>query len=76
MLIDVIAVKTLPDYQLLLTFENHEVKCFDMKPYLNATVFAPLKNPSFFKCAKVNYGTVTWGEDIDIAPETLYELSV
>ncbi len=38
MLLDVIAVETLPDYRLLLTFENNEQKYFDMKPYLNATV--------------------------------------
>ena len=76
MLLDVIAVQALPDYWLLLTFENNEQKRFDMKPYLNATVFQPLKNTGFFKLARVDYGTVTWPNEIDIAPETLYELSV
>lgn len=76
MLINVITVKALPNYCLWVTFENHEQKCFDMKPYLSATVFQPLKNPSFFELARVDYGTVTWPNDIDIAPETLYELSV
>lgn len=76
MLINVIAVKALPNYCLLVTFETNEQKRFDMKPYLSATVFQPLKNPSFFKLARVNYGTVTWPNEIDIAPETLYELSV
>ena len=76
MMIDVIAVETLSDYRLLLTFANKEQKCFDMKPYLHATVFQPLKNIGFFKLAKVDYGTVTWPYEIDIAPETLYELSV
>lgn len=76
MLINVIAVKALPNYCLWVTFENNEQKCFDMKPYLNATVFQPLKNPSFFELAQVDYGTVTWPNEIDIAPETLYELSV
>ena len=73
---DVIAVETLPDYCLLLTFGNAEKKCFDMKPYLHATVFQPLKNVDFFKQARVNYGTVVWSNDIDIAPETLYDLSI
>ncbi len=73
---DVIAVETLPDYCLLLTFEQGEKKYFDMKPYLHATVFQPLKNVSFFKLAQVDYGTVVWSNDIDIAPETLYDLSV
>jgi len=30
----------------------------------------------FFSLASVDYGTVTWPSDIDIAPETLYECSV
>jgi hypothetical protein len=73
---DVIAVEPLPDYCLLLTFEQGEKKRFDMKPYLHATVFQPLKNVSFFKLARIDYGTVVWSNDIDIAPETLYDLSV
>ncbi|MDP1614358.1 MAG: DUF2442 domain-containing protein [Methylococcales bacterium] len=76
MLHEVIAVETLPDYRLLLTFANNEQKCFDMKPYLQATVFQPLKNPGFFKLARIDYGTVVWPNEIDIAPETLYDLSV
>ena len=73
---DVIAVETLPDYCLLITFEHDEKKCFDMKPYLHATVFQPLKDVSFFNLARIDYGTVVWSKDIDIAPETLYDLSV
>jgi hypothetical protein len=73
---DVIAVEALPDYCLILTFENNEHKRFDMKPYLNAKVFEPLKNVGFFKLAHVDYGTVVWTDEIDIAPETLYDCSV
>ena len=46
-----------------------------MRPYLDLPVFQPLKNPSFFALASVSYGTVVWPGDIDIAPETLYNLS-
>lgn len=73
---DVIAVEALSDYRLLLTFENNEQKCFDMKPYLKAKVFEPLKNVGFFKLAHVDYGTVVWSDEIDIAPETLYDFSI
>jgi hypothetical protein len=73
---DVIAVEPQPDYWLLLTFEQGEKKYFDMKPYLHATVFQPLKNVSFFNLARIDYGTVVWSNDIDIAPETLYDLSI
>jgi len=72
MLPNVIAVQALPDHHLLLTFENGEHKHFDMSPYLHYPVFQPLQNPGFFSLAKVNYGTVTWPGEIDIAPERLY----
>ncbi len=72
---NVIAVETLPDYHLLLTFENNEKKYFDMNPYLNAPIFQVLKSISLFKQARIDYGTVVWSDEIDIAPETLYDLS-
>lgn len=59
-------------FNLLVTFQNGERRCFDMAPYLQYPVFQKLKNPAFFSLARVDYGTVTWPGDIDIAPETLY----
>jgi Protein of unknown function (DUF2442) len=64
------------DYQLTLIFTNQERRRFDMRPYLELPVFQPLKNPGFFALASVDYGTVVWPGEIDMAPETLYELSV
>jgi hypothetical protein len=37
-------VKPNPDYSLTLTFENNEVKVFDMKPYLYIAIFKELNN--------------------------------
>lgn len=76
MLLDVIKVRALPDYVLLLKFENGESKRFDMAPYMDRKPFIHLKNPSLFCQAFVDYGTVVWPGNIDIAPETLYDLSV
>ena len=36
-------VQSLPNYKLELTFENNEVKIFDVKPYLNMGMFKTLK---------------------------------
>lgn len=72
MLPEVSAVQPLPDYVLRLTFTNGEQKQFDMTPYLHYPIFQHLQNPGFFKLAKVDYGTVVWPGEIDIAPETLY----
>jgi hypothetical protein len=71
-LLDVISVKTLDDYTLELVFENGEKRIFDMKPFFDRKPFTKLLNsPLFFK-ASVQYGTVVWPGDIDIAPETLW----
>jgi len=75
-MIEVCDVKTFPDFRLCLLFNTGEKRSFDMKPYLQYPVFRRLENTAFFALARVDYGTVTWPFDIDIAPETLYDLSV
>ena len=64
------------NYELLLTFNNGEKRKFDAHQLLDMKVFAPLKNMSFFKSVKVEFGTVVWPQDIDYCPDTLYEQSV
>jgi hypothetical protein len=71
-LIDVIAVNTLPDHKLFLEFETGEKKIFDFKPKLDMPVFRKLKSENLFNMAHVEYGTVVWDENTDIAPERLY----
>lgn len=74
-LLDVVNVHAQPDYKLLMQFENGEIRRFDMSPYMNQKPWVMLKNSPLFYLAKVEYGTVVWPEEIDIDPETLYELS-
>ena len=68
-------VKALNDYQLELTFENKEIKIFDVKPYLDTGLFKKLKNESFFKLVKISFDTIAWPNGIDLDPEVLYEKS-
>ena len=75
-MIEVNSVVAVSDFELVLTFNSGERRCFDMRPYLHYPVFHRLKNPGYFSLARVDYGTVTWLGDIDIAPETLYDCSV
>lgn len=70
------SVNTNPDFSLHLVFSNGEIRRFDMRPYLQYPVFRRLENLSFFGLAHIDYGTVVWPGDIDIAPETLYDFSV
>lgn len=75
-MIEVCKVETMSDYKLRLFFNTGEHRAFDMKPYLQYPVFRRLENSDFFALAHVDYGTVVWPGEIDIAPETLYDLSV
>jgi hypothetical protein len=74
-MIKVVAVTPAEDFQLVLAFNTGERRRFDMRPYLHYPVFRRLENPGFFSLARIDYGTVTWPGEIDIAPETLYERS-
>jgi hypothetical protein len=74
-LLDVVKVAAGPDYRLYLEFENGEKRIFDMSPYMDKKPFAQLKGSPLFGKAAVDYGTVVWPGNIDIAPETLYDLS-
>mgnify|MGYP001810022639 CR=1 FL=1 len=75
-LLDVISVTVQSGYRLELEFENGEKRLFDMTPYLNKMPFSRVKDDAVFACASIDYGTVVWPGNIDIAPETLYEQSV
>ena len=76
MLLDVIGVKAEMPYKLLLEFENHEQRLFDLTPYLKIGVFRQMKDARLFRAARIEGGTVAWPGEIDIAPETLYYESV
>lgn len=72
MLLDIVRVEPQPAYRLLLEFENHEQRIFDLSPYLEIGVFRQLKDARLFDAAHIEGGTVAWPGEIDIAPETLY----
>jgi hypothetical protein len=67
-----VAVKPLPEYQLLITFDNNEQRVFDVAPYLSDSFFAPLQNVAIFNSVKINPITVEWAGGIDMCPDELY----
>jgi hypothetical protein len=76
MYIGITSVAPQDNYILLMTFENGEQRCLDMKPYLHRGVFRELANKAMFNTVHVSYDTVAWKNDVDLAPEILYEKSV
>ena len=71
-------VRVLPrdNFLLELWFDTGEHRLFDMTPYLDRGVFIKLKDPEKFKQAYVAFDTVCWPDNLDIAPETLYDKSI
>jgi len=76
MYLGVTKVKPLPDYRLLLTFENNEEREFDVKPYLEIGIFSELKDISKFNSVSVKFDTIEWFNGADLDPEILYSDSI
>ncbi len=68
----VTAVKYKSKYKLILTFENNELREFNLLTYLHYTVFELLNDESFCGKVKVFNGTVVWDHETDFDPDTLY----
>ena len=64
------------DYTLLLTFADGSERIYDARQLLDIPICSELKNPAFFLRAEAKSGTVVWSDDVDVAPEHLYECSV
>ena len=62
-------------YRIEITFENGEHGVVNFSPYLQrGGVFAKFRDLGFFREFRVNaeLGTLTWADEIEVAPETLY----
>ncbi len=72
----VVDVKPLPDYKLILYFETGEKKLFDVTPYISGQWYGKLKDVSLFNTVRVSGSTIEWAGGQDIAPHELYDHSI
>jgi hypothetical protein len=75
---DVTEMRILDGYKLQLTFDNGKSGVLDCKPFIDkGGVFSKLLDPKFFKSVEINkeLGVLSWGDEIDIAPETVYSIA-
>jgi hypothetical protein len=75
MYLSIIKVKPLENYKIELTFENNEVKIFNMENYLDTGIFKKLKDKNLFNQVRISFDTIEWPGGIDLDPEILYEKS-
>lgn len=69
---DVVAVQTLENYELQVTFSDGECRRFSMISYLGYPAYKSLREPGRFMTAHIENGTVVWNDEMDISPDTLY----
>ena len=71
-----IAVEPMPDYRLLVTFDNQELRLFDVTPYLDHPAYRELKIPALFNTVKPAGLSVEWLHGQDLCPDELYYNSI
>lgn len=69
-------VEPLENGRLAVVFRGGKQGIFDCKPYFTDPYWKRLADPSFFKLVHVDYGTLTWPNEIDIAPEEVWRDAV
>jgi hypothetical protein len=72
---NVVFAKYLGGYRLAVTFADGTAGEVDLARHVRAGgVFARISDVNSFKQFTINpdFGTICWGDDLDIAPETLY----
>ena len=72
---DIVSATYRDDYLIEIAFDNGESGTVDFAKYLQRPgVFKRFRDLEFFRSFSINreLGVLTWGNEIDIAPETLY----
>jgi hypothetical protein len=74
----VVAIEPLPEFRLRATFVDGTcgevwLRSFLESPQISGTIFEPLRDPEFFRQARVELGAVTWPNGADLAPDAMYD---
>ena len=66
---NILHVEAMPDYDVLITYENGEKRIFSVKPYLGLGLFSELRDEAVFRSVRVSFDTISL--DCVIGPRTL-----
>ncbi len=70
---DVIDVKVLDHLEFTVTFTDGVTGRVRMLPSHLYGVFEKLKDPAFFNRIQVTDGFVSWPDELDLAPDAMYD---
>ena len=75
MLLHVTAMECTGPHRLRVSFADGATVDVDLRDQLHGEVFEPLRDPEFFREARLNHetGTVEWPNGADLAPTFLRE---
>lgn len=76
LLLHVVSVEYLGNYQLKLTFNNGIEGIVDLEQELYGEIFEPLKDKNLFQKVFVTSRTIEWPNGADFAPEFLFEIAL
>jgi len=77
MILSVTEVNYKEKYKILLTFNDGKIKLVDLKKSIfedHRKIFEPLKDLEYFKRFEIKFSTITWENQVDFAPEYLYQI--
>ena len=75
-ILHVVSVEVVGDHSLLVSFNDGVTKQVNLRPLIWGPAFEPLLDPAYFARVTLDplFHTVVWPNDVDLAPEALYEL--
>ena len=71
----IVKVKATNDFRIICTFDNKEIKEFDMGPLLKkrGPMSDPLLKRTFFKKVFLEMGVPTWPNGFDVCADLIYQ---
>lgn len=73
---EILRMEPLDGFRIRVEFDTGETGVFDCSPYIGHPAWNRLADPSFFALVTIRNGTLAWPDDIDIAPEDIWEDTV
>lgn len=74
--LEVTKAEFLEGYRFIAWFNDGAVKLVDLTGFLYKPYLAPLKEMERIRRFQVELGTIIWENEIDIAPEFLYNIAI